>query len=87
MQLGYEEALQREGIYDSEMLDLPHINNDLQSKRFQTAIPSYQELCNISPNTSNVPMLSTDIFFLKYLDGRILEHPNIAKYWYYKLLD
>lgn len=54
---------------NSEMLDLPHINNDLQSKRFQTAIPSYQELCNISPNTSNVPMLSTDIFFLKYLDG------------------
>ena len=53
VQLGYEEALQREGIYDSEMLDLPHINNDLQSKRFQTAIPSYQELCNISANTSN----------------------------------
>ena len=84
VQLGYEEALQREGIYDSEMLDLPHINNDLQSKRFQTAIPSYQELCNISANTSNVPMLSTDIFFLKYLDGRILEHPNIAQYWYYE---
>ena len=83
MQLSYEKILQREGIYNGEVLDLTYLNEDLPKKRFQTAIPSYQELCNIPPNTSNVSILSTDIFFLKYLDGRTFEHPDIAQYWYY----
>lgn len=83
MQLSYEKALRREGIYNGEILDIPDINRDLPKKRFQTAIPSYQELCDISPTTNSATILSTDIFFLKYLDGRTLEHPDIAQYWYY----
>lgn len=84
MQLSYEKALQREGIYEGKVFDISGINEDLPRKKSQTAIPLYQELRDISPNTSNVPISSTDIFFLKYLDGRVLEDPNIAQYWYYE---
>lgn len=84
MQLGYEESLQEREMYNGEVLDLSDINNDLLRKKIRTTMPSYQELCNIPPSSINVPMFSTDIFFLKYLDGRVLEHPNIAQYWYYE---
>lgn len=83
MQLGYEKALQKGGLYTGQSLNTSSINRDLPEKKVHTAMPSYQDLCNISLTPIDEPILSTDIFFLKYLDGRILEHPDIAQYWYY----
>lgn len=83
MQLGYENSLQKEGMSGRRILDDLPIDHDLPRKRIYTTIPPYQELQNIPLNVDYEPILSTDIFFLKYLDGRTLEHPDIAQYWYY----
>lgn len=83
MQLGYEEALQKKGLYKGQLLDLSFVNKDLQRKKAFTAMPSYEDLCNIPVTYDTSALMSTDIFFLKYIDGRTLENPNIAQYWYY----
>lgn len=83
MQLDYEKALEKEGLYNSEMLDLSFMKEQNKDKKLFTALPSYEELYAISPVSAPVPITSTDIFFLKYINGRVLEHPEIAQYWFY----
>ncbi|MBQ2801691.1 MAG: SAP domain-containing protein [Lachnospiraceae bacterium] len=82
IQLGYEEAMRKHGFSNVEMLDLSHIDEMNKNKRQYTALPTFDELASIIHKTSDIT--STDIFFLKYLDGRTLETPDIAQYWYYE---
>lgn len=83
MQLGYEEALRKTKQYNGEVLDTSFVTQNLAEKRSATIVPSYQEILRFPTNlVSNVS--STDIFFLKYIDGRPVEKANIAQYWYYE---
>ena len=82
IQLGYEQEMQKQGFTNVEMLDLSHISEMNKSKKEYTTLPSFDELTSIVPETSEIT--STDIFFLKYINGRTLEMPDIAQYWYYE---
>lgn len=83
MQLGYEESLRQTGQYNGEVLDTSFVVQSLAKKKNATIIPTYQEIINFPTNCSS-KILSTDIFFLKYIDGRSVENANIAQYWYYE---
>ena len=41
MQLGYEKALQKGGLYTGQSLNTSNINRDLPEKKVHTAMPSY----------------------------------------------
>ena len=81
MQIGYEEALQKEGLYRGQPLDLSLMQERDKNKKEYTKIPTYDELSILEP--SEVSLCSTDIFFLKYINGLPLKSPFIAQYWYY----
>lgn len=81
MQIGYEEVMRKHGFANPPVLDLSHINNTNKEKREYTALPTFDELATIPPEPSEIN--STDVFFFKYIDGRTLEKPDIAQYWYY----
>lgn len=81
IQVGYEQALQRVGKYNCQTLDLSFMQERDKNKKEYTKIPSYEELSMVKPEKSDI--YSTDIFFLKYIDGLRLENPTIAQYWYY----
>lgn len=81
MQIGYEKALQKEGMYNGQLLDLSFMQTKDKNKKEYTRIPTYDELSIIEPSESDI--CPTDILFLKYIDGLCLERPFIAQYWYY----
>ncbi len=81
MQVGFEETLERHNGYNGELLNVAFMQESDKNKKEYTKIPTYEELSAIKP--SDCPIYSTDIFFLKYLDGLTLENPFIAQYWYY----
>lgn len=81
IQRGYENIMQKSGMYDGEVLDLSFIVKMNENKHTHTTLPSYNELMLVPPQ--NHEITSTDIFFLKYIDGRLLENPAIAQFWYY----
>lgn len=83
MQLGYEESLRQTGQYNGEVLDASFVVQSLAEKKNATIIPAYQEIINFPTNRSS-NIFSTDIFFLKYINGRSVENANIAQYWYYE---
>ena len=83
MQLGYEESLRQTGQYNGEVLDASFVVQSLAEKKNATIIPAYQEIINFPTNCSS-NIFSTDIFFLKYINGRSVENANIAQYWYYE---
>lgn len=83
MQLGYEESLRQTGQYNGEVLDTSFVVRSLAEKKNATIIPAYQEIINFPTNCSS-NIFSTDIFFLKYINGRSVENANIAQYWYYE---
>lgn len=82
IQLGYEEEMRKHGFSNVEMLDLSYLDEMNKDKKEYTALPTFDELASITHEPSEIT--STDIFFLKYIDGRTLEAPNIAQYWYYE---
>lgn len=81
IQSTYEETMRDNGISNYEPLDLSFIQVQNKNKKTFTRIPSFEELSHIEPE--NPPINSTDIFFLKYINGLTLENPFIAQYWYY----
>jgi hypothetical protein len=81
IQLGYEKSLQKEGLYQGQILDLSFMKERDKNKKEYTSLPTYNELLEVEPVKSSI--FSTDIFFLKYIDGLTLENPFIAQYWFY----
>lgn len=82
MQIGYEKALEKSGLYKGQVLDLSSMQARDKNKKEYTRIPSYEELSIIEPADSQIN--SIDIAFLKYIDGLTLEKPFIAQYWFYE---
>ncbi len=81
MQIGYETVTGKKDLLDFSYQEIM----DKDKKEF-TKIPSYSEL--LQTETQKHPLNSTDIYFLKYVNGLVLEdlenHKNfIAQYWYY----
>lgn len=83
MQFGYEKALQKTGRSNGEILDTSFINQDIAEKKKATIIPSYQEIIRF-PKKCESTIFSTDIYFLKYINGLSVENAHIAQYWYYE---
>lgn len=81
IQIGYEKVTGRRDLLDfsyQEMMD--------KDKKEFTRIPSYSEL--LQTKAHKYPLSSTDIYFLKYVNGVVLEDllsqkKFIAQYWYY----
>ena len=82
IQLGYEKEMQKRGVYNGEQLDLSFIAQANENKASHTKLPTYDELIDIPQKDEKIT--STDIFFLKYINGRTLENPSIAQYWFYE---
>lgn len=81
IQIGYEKTLQDAGFSEIPMLDLSYMKERDKNKARYTSLPKFYELDNIPLKKTEVT--STDIFFLKYINGRTLENPTIAQYWFY----
>ena len=82
MQMGYKEALRKNGLNTQNPLDVSSITAMDKNKPIYTKIPSYEELCNIK--NEDYLLLSTDLLFAKYIDGLPLINPSIAQYWFYE---
>lgn len=81
IQIGYEKLTGKRDLLDfsdQKMMD--------KDKKEFTRIPSYVELSQTKAH--KYPLTSTDIYFLKYINGLVLEDlldykVYIAQYWYY----
>lgn len=65
-----------------EDLDDSSLEDVYAKKRLSTALPSYQDIIH-TPLCPDTNITSTDIFFLKYINGRSMEHADLAQYWYW----
>lgn len=83
IQLGYENELRKTGQFSGEVLDTSFVNQNLAEKRKATIIPSYQDILHFTEKCEAI-ITSTDIYFLKYINGRTVENAKIAQYWYYE---
>ena len=81
IQTGYENALERNGGYNGEIIDLSFMQKRERNKKEYTRIPTYEELSTIENNESYVSL--AEISFLNYIHGLPLKNPLIAQKWYY----
>lgn len=81
IQVGYEEALSKKGLYNGQVLDLSFMQKRDKNKKEYTTIPTYSELSSIAYEESYVNL--NEILFLNYINGLPIENPLIAQKWYY----
>lgn len=82
IQVGYEEALKKAGLYNGQVLDQSFMQERDKNKKEYTRIPTYQELSKVQTCDSYVSL--TELLFLNYINGLPLLNPFIAQKWYYE---
>lgn len=82
IQVGYEEALKKAGLYNGQVLDQSFMQERDKNKKEYTRIPTYQELSKVQTCDSYVSL--TELLFLNYINGIPLLNPFIAQKWYYE---
>ena len=82
MQIGYETALEKNGGYNGEVLDISFIEEKDTNKKEYTKIPTYEDLSTIQHCESYVSLV--EVSFLNYINGFPLKNPIIAQKWYYE---